>query len=88
MYRMFWSFPWNVFLGKNYEKVCEMCHITLNKSAIFGDNGAISPGGVRIGEQFIAFTSRVRIVKYVLYDCFTHFCFSYGALCTLIVVEL
>ncbi|KAF3972924.1 hypothetical protein ACB098_10G140600 [Castanea mollissima] len=35
--------------GKNYEKVCEMCHITLNKSAIFGDNGAISPGGVRIG---------------------------------------
>ncbi|KAL5704232.1 glycine hydroxymethyltransferase [Ranunculus cassubicifolius] len=35
--------------GKNYEKVCEVCHITLNKSAIFGDNGAISPGGVRIG---------------------------------------
>lgn len=37
-------------IGKNYEKVCEMCHITLNKSAIFGDNGAFSPGGVRIGE--------------------------------------
>ncbi|MCL7033881.1 hypothetical protein MKW94_004805 [Papaver nudicaule] len=35
--------------GKTYEKVCEMCHISLNKSAIFGDNGAISPGGVRIG---------------------------------------
>ncbi|RXH75864.1 hypothetical protein DVH24_042651 [Malus domestica] len=35
--------------GKNYEKVCEMCHITLNKTAIFGDNGAFSPGGVRIG---------------------------------------
>ncbi|XP_068658732.1 serine hydroxymethyltransferase 7-like [Aristolochia californica] len=35
--------------GKNFEKVCEMCHMTLNKSAIFGDNGAISPGGVRIG---------------------------------------
>ncbi|KAK1276704.1 Serine hydroxymethyltransferase 7 [Acorus gramineus] len=35
--------------GKNLEKVCEMCHITLNKTAIFGDNGAISPGGVRIG---------------------------------------
>ncbi|KAL6179550.1 hypothetical protein ACLB2K_051064 [Fragaria x ananassa] len=35
--------------GKNYEKVCEICHITLNKSAIFGDNGAFSPGGVRIG---------------------------------------
>ena len=26
-----------------------MCHITLNKTAIFGDNGTISPGGVRIG---------------------------------------
>jgi glycine hydroxymethyltransferase len=35
--------------GKYYEKVCELCHITLNKTAIFGDNGAISPGGVRIG---------------------------------------
>lgn len=35
--------------GKNYEKVCEMCHITLNKIAIFGDNGTITPGGVRIG---------------------------------------
>ncbi|KAK9930634.1 hypothetical protein M0R45_027668 [Rubus argutus] len=42
--------------GKNYEKVCEMCHITLNKSAIFGDNGAFSPGGVRIGTP--AMTSR------------------------------
>lgn len=37
-------------LGNNYEKICEMCHITLNKSAISGDNGAISPGGVRIGK--------------------------------------
>ncbi|KAF6155518.1 hypothetical protein GIB67_017873 [Kingdonia uniflora] len=42
--------------GKNYEKVCEMCHITLNKTAIFGDNGTISPGGVRIGTP--AMTSR------------------------------
>ncbi|KAJ6391579.1 hypothetical protein OIU77_025537 [Salix suchowensis] len=33
-----------------------MCHITLNKSAIFGDNGAICPGGVRIGTP--AMTSR------------------------------
>ncbi|KAF9608469.1 hypothetical protein IFM89_009835, partial [Coptis chinensis] len=39
--------------GKNYEKVCEICYITLNKSAIFGDNGAI---GVRIGTP--AMTSR------------------------------
>ncbi|XP_030482083.2 serine hydroxymethyltransferase 7 [Cannabis sativa] len=42
--------------GKNYEKVCEMCYITLNKCAIFGDSGAISPGGVRIGTP--AMTSR------------------------------
>lgn len=42
--------------GKNYERVCEMCHITLNKCAIFDDNGAISPGGVRIGTP--AMTSR------------------------------
>ncbi|XP_054793588.1 serine hydroxymethyltransferase 6-like [Prosopis cineraria] len=42
--------------GKFYEKICEMCHITLNKIAIFGDNGAITPGGVRIGTP--AMTSR------------------------------
>ncbi|KAI3439328.1 Serine hydroxymethyltransferase [Psidium guajava] len=35
--------------GGNYEKVCEMCHITLNKIPIFDDNGTITPGGVRIG---------------------------------------
>ncbi|XWS67946.1 hypothetical protein CRYUN_Cryun04dG0048300 [Craigia yunnanensis] len=33
-----------------------MCHITLNTIAIFGDNGAITPGGVRIGTP--AMTSR------------------------------
>lgn len=27
-----------------------MCHITLNKVAIFDDNGIITPGGVRIGK--------------------------------------
>ncbi|KAK7302410.1 hypothetical protein RJT34_13299 [Clitoria ternatea] len=42
--------------GKLYEKVCEACHITLNKIAIFGDNGTITPGGVRIGTP--AMTSR------------------------------
>ncbi|KAK3011339.1 hypothetical protein RJ639_011726 [Escallonia herrerae] len=42
--------------GKNFEKVCEMCHITLNKIAIFDDNGSITPGGVRIGTP--AMTSR------------------------------
>ncbi|KAF7842735.1 serine hydroxymethyltransferase 7-like [Senna tora] len=42
--------------GKYYEKVCETCHITLNKIAIFDDNGTITPGGVRIGTP--AMTSR------------------------------
>ncbi|XP_040381140.1 serine hydroxymethyltransferase 7-like [Oryza brachyantha] len=35
--------------GKNFEKVCEACHISINKTPIYGDNGSISPGGVRIG---------------------------------------
>jgi hypothetical protein len=53
------------FLGKYYEKVCEMCYITLNKNAIFGDNGSISPGGVRIGEQscHTALTTRLKKVS-------------------------
>ncbi|KAL8540701.1 hypothetical protein ACS0TY_002075 [Phlomoides rotata] len=42
--------------GKTLEKVCEFCHITLNKVTIFDDNGNITPGGVRIGTP--AMTSR------------------------------
>lgn len=38
------------FVGKNFEKVCELCHITLNKATISDDNGTITPGGVRIGK--------------------------------------
>ncbi|KAK1402190.1 Serine hydroxymethyltransferase [Heracleum sosnowskyi] len=34
--------------GKSFEKVCEICHITLNKIAIFDEKGMITPGGVRI----------------------------------------
>ncbi|CAA2964494.1 serine hydroxymethyltransferase 7-like [Olea europaea subsp. europaea] len=42
--------------GKNFEKVCELCHISLNKVTIFDDSGNITPGGVRIGTP--AMTSR------------------------------
>ncbi|XP_051145182.1 serine hydroxymethyltransferase 6-like [Andrographis paniculata] len=42
--------------GKNFEKVCELCHITLNKVTIFDDKCNINPGGVRIGTP--AMTSR------------------------------
>eukprot|EP00270_Netrium_digitus_P003661 TRINITY_DN14321_c0_g1_i5.p1 TRINITY_DN14321_c0_g1~~TRINITY_DN14321_c0_g1_i5.p1 ORF type:complete len:461 (-),score=125.10 TRINITY_DN14321_c0_g1_i5:386-1693(-) len=42
--------------GNKLEKVCELCHITLNKNAVFGDSSALAPGGVRIGTP--AMTSR------------------------------
>ncbi|XP_031124462.1 serine hydroxymethyltransferase 7-like [Ipomoea triloba] len=42
--------------GKNFEMICELCHITLNKVMIFDDNGTITPGGVRIGTS--AMTTR------------------------------
>eukprot|EP00640_Fibrocapsa_japonica_P001719 CAMPEP_0113941256 /NCGR_PEP_ID=MMETSP1339-20121228/7212_1 /TAXON_ID=94617 /ORGANISM="Fibrocapsa japonica" /LENGTH=467 /DNA_ID=CAMNT_0000945355 /DNA_START=92 /DNA_END=1495 /DNA_ORIENTATION=- /assembly_acc=CAM_ASM_000762 len=35
--------------GSKYEKICDACHITLNKNAVVGDRSAVSPGGVRIG---------------------------------------
>ncbi|PWZ54211.1 Serine hydroxymethyltransferase 4 [Zea mays] len=35
--------------GNKVEKLCDLCLITLNKNAVFGDNSALSPGGVRIG---------------------------------------
>ena len=31
------------------ERLCEACHITLNKNAVHGDKNAAAPGGVRIG---------------------------------------
>lgn len=56
-------------VGKNFEKVCEMCHITLNKIAIFDDNGTITPGGVRIGKwRCIAYN--LQFVVFILL-CFT-----------------
>ncbi|GAB2230952.1 hypothetical protein Droror1_Dr00027232 [Drosera rotundifolia] len=47
------------FAGKNFEKVCEMCRMTLNKVALCGENGTTCPGGVRIGTP--ATTTRGRI---------------------------
>lgn len=38
-----------ICVGYILEKVCELCHITLNKVTIFDDNGNITPGGVRVG---------------------------------------
>ncbi|XP_066166734.1 serine hydroxymethyltransferase 7 isoform X3 [Oryza sativa Japonica Group] len=46
---MLWDLRTFGLTGKNFEKVCEACHISLNKTPIYGDNGSISPGGVRIG---------------------------------------
>lgn len=42
--------------GSKMEKVCDLCHITLNKNTVPGDKSALSPGGVRIGTP--ALTSR------------------------------
>jgi len=35
--------------GSKFEKVCDLCHITLNKNTVPGDRSAGSPGGCRIG---------------------------------------
>mmetsp|Transcript_25030 Transcript_25030/g.56321 ORF Transcript_25030/g.56321 Transcript_25030/m.56321 type:complete len:342 (+) Transcript_25030:579-1604(+) len=35
--------------GSKMEKLCDKCHITLNKNCVPGDRSAASPGGVRIG---------------------------------------
>jgi glycine/serine hydroxymethyltransferase len=38
-----------MLVGNKVEKLCDLCSITLNKNAVFGDSSALSPGGVRIG---------------------------------------
>ncbi|KAK2388247.1 serine hydroxymethyltransferase [Trifolium repens] len=50
---LLWDITALGLIDRNYEKVCEACHITLNKCAIYG---SISSGGVRIGTP--AMTSR------------------------------
>jgi len=35
--------------GSKMEKICDACHVTLNKNTVPGDRSALSPGGVRIG---------------------------------------
>jgi len=42
--------------GSKMELACDLCHITLNKNAVYGDASAMTPGGVRIGTP--AMTSR------------------------------
>lgn len=53
---MLWDLRPLGLTGNRYEKVCELCHITLNKNAVFGDSSAQAPGGVRLGVP--AMTSR------------------------------
>ncbi|KAG9135469.1 hypothetical protein Leryth_007228 [Lithospermum erythrorhizon] len=45
---LLWDLRPLALTGKNFEKVCELCHITVNKTTLFDDNGTITPGGVRI----------------------------------------
>ncbi|BAF28209.2 Os11g0455800, partial [Oryza sativa Japonica Group] len=47
--------------GNKVEKMCDLCSITLNKNAVFGDSSALAPGGVRIGTP--AMTSRGLVEK-------------------------
>eukprot|EP01088_Endostelium_zonatum_P014586 TRINITY_DN325_c0_g2_i2.p1 TRINITY_DN325_c0_g2~~TRINITY_DN325_c0_g2_i2.p1 ORF type:complete len:452 (-),score=99.37 TRINITY_DN325_c0_g2_i2:125-1453(-) len=42
--------------GAKLEKIFELCGISVNKNAIYGDTNALSPGGIRLGAP--AMTSR------------------------------
>jgi glycine hydroxymethyltransferase len=61
--------------GSKAEKICDVCHITANKNAVYGDRSAMSPGGMRLGAP--ALTSRgfkeadfVKVAEF-LDRCFT-----------------
>lgn len=45
--------------GNKVEKLCDMCNITVNKNAVFGDSSALSPGGVHIGTPAMTFRGLV-----------------------------
>merc|ERR1712232_1424522 len=44
-----WDLRPHGLTGSKVEKVCEVCSISLNRNAVYGDASALSPGGVRIG---------------------------------------
>ncbi|KAK9152154.1 hypothetical protein Syun_010463 [Stephania yunnanensis] len=50
-----------ILSGNKVEKLCDLCNITVNKNAVFGDSSALAPGGVRIGAP--AMTSRSLVEK-------------------------
>eukprot|EP00040_Diaphanoeca_grandis_P038307 m.256256 g.256256 ORF g.256256 m.256256 type:complete len:456 (+) comp34205_c0_seq1:69-1436(+) len=35
--------------GSKMEKICDACHVTLNKNCVPGDRSALAPGGIRVG---------------------------------------
>ncbi|KAF2288918.1 hypothetical protein GH714_022787 [Hevea brasiliensis] len=45
------------------EKLCDLCNITVNKNAVFGDSSALAPGGVRIEFLHRAVTITLSIQK-------------------------
>lgn len=49
--------------GSKIEKICDECHITVNKNAVSGDTSAQVPGGVRVG--LAALTSRSMTEKHM-----------------------
>ncbi|KAI5085037.1 hypothetical protein GOP47_0001206 [Adiantum capillus-veneris] len=53
---MLWDLRPFKLTGMHFEKVCEKSGIILNKNAVYGDSGAMAPGGVRMGTP--AMTSR------------------------------
>ena len=49
------NFPFCANLaGNKVEKLCDLCNITVNKNAVFGDSSALAPGGVRIGNNYFS----------------------------------
>ena len=53
---MLWDLRPFGITGSLLEEVCEACHVTVNKNAVYGDSSSWQPGGVRIGTP--AMTSR------------------------------
>jgi len=47
--------------GNKFETLSDLCSITLNKNAVYGDGSALSPGGARVGTP--ALTSRGFVEK-------------------------
>lgn len=63
--------------GNKVEKLCEYVNISINKNAIFGDESALKPGGIRIGTAALT-TRNFKEAEFIRIAIILHQCIEFS----------